>query len=338
MVTLKMLAQACNVSIATVSKALNGAPDIGSETAARIQKTAQQMGYIPSAAARNLKTNRSHCFGVIFDDGTESGLAHEFFANMLESFKHQAELMGYDIFLISGQSGPWGSDYVSHARYRNCDGVLIMVGDNVVSCGQELVMAGIPAVAVDYGVDNCSTIHSDNVRGMAELVRYVHSQGHRTIAAVFGEDCPVTRLRAASFYRTCAELGVEVPDEYVRTSLYHDMDSAILATRQLLALPRRPTCILYPDDFASFGGINAIQARGLRIPDDISVAGYDGIRVARHIEPKLTTLRQDTELLGHEAAKNLISLIEEPKSTLIQVITISGEVLEGHSVKDLNKE
>ena len=107
---------------------------------------------------------------------------------------------------------------------------------------------------------------------------------------------------------------------------------------ELLDLPDPPTCILYPDDFASFGGINAIQARGLRIPEDISVAGYDGIRVARHIEPKLTTLRQDTELIGHEAAKNLINLIEEPKSTLIQVITIGGEVLEGHSVKDLNKK
>lgn len=335
MVTLKMLAQACNVSIATVSKALNGAPDIGSETAARIQKTAQQMGYIPSAAARNLKTNRSHCFGVIFDDGTESGLAHEFFANMLESFKHQAELMGYDIFLISGQSGPWGSDYVSHARYRNCDGVLIMVGDNVVSCGQELVMAGIPAVAVDYGVDNCSTIHSDNVRGMAELVRYVHGQGHRTIAAVFGEDCPVTRLRAASFYRTCAELGVEVPDEYVRTSLYHDMDSAILATRQLLALPRRPTCILYPDDYAAIGGMNEIERAGLSIPGDVSVTGFDGSLLARYARPRMTTVQQNTRDMGIAAARELVRAVEEGRGFLPRDITIPCTLLSGETVRKL---
>ena len=97
-------------------------------------------------------------------------------------------------------------------------------------------------------------------------------------------------------------------------------------------LPEPPTCIIFPDDFAAFGGINAIRERGLRIPEDISVAGYDGIPAARHLEPQLTTVRQDAEQLGCVAARQLISLIERPKSTIVEQIIIPVTVLEGRSV------
>ena len=104
----------------------------------------------------------------------------------------------------------------------------------------------------------------------------------------------------------------------------------------MLGLEKPPTCILYPDDFAAFGGINAIRERGLRIPEDVSVVGYDGIRLARHIEPTLTTLCQGTKLLGQKAGEKLISLIEHPKTTLIEQIIVEGHVFEGNSVADIN--
>ena len=196
-------------------------------------------------------------------------------------------------------------------------------------------MAGIPTVAVDYGVDNCSTIYSDNVQGMAELVRYVHSRGHRAIAAIFGEDCPVTRLRMASFYRTCTELGVEVPDEYVHTALYHDMDSAVLATRKLLALPKRPTCILYPDDYAVVGGMNEIESAGLSIPGDVSVTGFDGSQLARHTRPRVTTVQQNTRDMGIAAARELARAVEEGRGFLPRSVTIPCTLLPGETVRAL---
>ena len=97
-----------------------------------------------------------------------------------------------------------------------------------------------------------------------------------------------------------------------------------------------PTCILYPDDFSCFGGINAITSTGRNVPADISVAGYDGIRIARHFEPKLTTIKQDTERLGKEAAIKLINLIENPKITLTEQIVVEGTVFKGNSVADIN--
>lgn len=332
MVTLKMLAQACNVSIATASKAMNGAPDVGAETTARIQRTAREMGYIPSAAARNLKTNRSHSFGVVFDDGTNSGLSHEFFAVMLESFKRGAESLGYDLFLISGQSGPWGDDYLTHARYRNCDGVLVLVGDDVPAVAQDILHSGIPVVAIDYGIDNCSTVKSDNVQGMRDLVQYIYEQGHRRIAAVFGEDSPVTRLRIASFYRTCAGLGLEIPDKNVVSALYHDPDSSALATRQLLSLKEKPTCILYPDDFSVLGGLGEIERQGLSVPGDISIAGFDGSMLARNFRPRFTTVWQDNQTMGEIAAKELARAVEEGRRFIARETVVPCKLLPGETV------
>lgn len=103
-------------------------------------------------------------------------------------------------------------------------------------------------------------------------------------------------------------------------------------TNELLDLPKPPTCILYPDDFAAFGGINAIRERGLRIPEDISIAGYDGIPLARYMEPRMTTVRQNTEEIGRVAATELIRLIEQPKTTLLEQIVIPGTVEKGKSV------
>ena len=126
-----------------------------------------------------------------------------------------------------------------------------------------------------------------------------------------------------------------MPDEYVKEAAYRDSEATEAFTNELLDLQEPPTCILYPDDFAALGGINAIRERGLKIPEDISIAGYDGITIARVLEPKLTTIRQDTKTIGKRAAEELINLIERPKITLIEKIVVEGELLRGSSVKKI---
>ena len=96
-----------------------------------------------------------------------------------------------------------------------------------------------------------------------------------------------------------------------------------------------PTCILYPDDFSCLGGMNMLREKGLRIPEDISIAGYDGLRIGRHVEPKLTTLKQDTVKLGSYAAQKLIGQIERPKTSVPEIIVVEGEVYEGGSVGNI---
>ena len=200
----------------------------------------------------------------------------------------------------------------------------------------ELVQSDIPIITIDHLFDSRCAIVSDNVKGMHDLMHYIYEMGHRKIAYIHGADSAVTRARVSSFYRTCEELDIDVPDEYVKEAAYRDTKSTCTVTKELLQLKERPTCILYPDDFACFGGINAIKEMGLKIPDDISVAGYDGLNIARHIEPQMTTLWQDTKQIGTKAAEKLISLIENPRSTLIEQIVVGGEVFKGRSVAKLN--
>lgn len=337
MVSMKDISVVCGVSVATVSKALNDHRDISAKTKELVRQTAKDMGYFPNSAAQALKTNRTNNLGVLFVDGAMSGLTHDYFSFVLDSFKRTAEKHGYDItFINCSKKGKNRMSYLEHAKHRGFDGVVIACIDFNDPEVVELIRSDVPVVTIDHLFNNRIAIVSDNVNGMKQLVTYIYQKGHRKIAYIHGADSSVTQNRLSSFYRTTKELGIEVPDEYVKEAEYRDTRQAYKKTEELLDLPDPPTCILYPDDFASFGGINAIKARGLRIPEDISVAGYDGIRIARHIEPKLTTLKQDTEKIGREAAENLISLIEEPKSTLIQPISVGGEVYEGHSVADIN--
>ncbi len=337
MVSMKDISAACGVSIATVSKALNDHRDISVKTKELVRATAKEMGYFPNSAAQALKTNRTYNIGVLFADEARSGLTHDYFSSVLDSFKRAAEKKGYDItFINCSREGDRQMSYLEHVRHRGFDGVMVACIDFADPEVTELIQSDIPVVTIDHLFNNRIAIVSDNVDGMRQLVSYIYRKGHRRIAYIHGADSSVTQSRLSSFYKTTKELGIEVPDEYVREAAYRDTGGAYKRTEELLALEYPPTCILYPDDFAGFGGINAIKARGLRIPEDISVAGYDGIRLARHIEPKLATLKQDTESIGREAAENLISLIEEPKSTLIQVIYIGGKVYEGHSVADIN--
>ena len=320
-----------------MSKALNGHSDIGEDTRKRVAEVAREMGYVPNAVAKALKTDRTYNIGVLFVDEAGSGLTHDYFSHVLDGFKRQVEEAGYDLTFISNNKNNLGrTSYMEHVRFRRFDGVCIACVDFSNPEVLELVQGDIPVITIDHIFDNTAAVISDNVGGMKDLVRYVFGRGHRKVAYIHGVSSAVTTARLTSFYRTAQEYGIEIPDEYVLEAPYRDTKSAYERTLELLDLPEPPSCILYPDDFAAFGGINAIKEMGLRIPQDISVVGYDGIRIARHIEPTLTTLHQDTEELGKRAGEKLINLIEQPKTTLIEQIIVEGYVYEGNSVADLN--
>ena len=126
-----------------------------------------------------------------------------------------------------------------------------------------------------------------------------------------------------------------VPEAYVRSGVYHDVDRCAEETRALLELPQPPTCIIFPDDFSALGGYNAIREKKLSIPEDVSVMGYDGIYLSRVVMPPLVTYQQNTAALGRTAADKLIELIEHPRVTIPEQIHVSGKLLDGGSVRIL---
>ena len=336
MVTIKDISKACGVAPSTVSKALNRLDGVGREKAEQIRQMARDMGYHPSAAAQMLKTNRSHNLGLLYVDNMQSGLRHEYFSQLLESFKKTAESLGYDITFISNSIGTADMTYLEHARYRRCDGVLVANVDYTDPEVLNLVMSEIPSVTIDYVFNDHGAILSDNVQGMTELMTCVFRKGHRRIALLHGEDTSVTQRRLAVFYRCCAEFGLAVSEEYIREVRYHDPVSTEQATEELLALPERPTCILFSDDYAYLGGRAAIERAGLSVPDDISVTGYDGIPLSQFLRPRLTTIRQDTDRIGAEAARMLVDSIENMRTYIPHSVTVPVLLIPGETVRDIS--
>ena len=211
MVSMKEIAKQCNVSVATVSKALNGYSDIGEETRNYILKTASEMGYLPNSSARALKTKRTFNLGVLFVDEARSGLTHDYFNHVLESFKSTAEAKGYDITFTSGNVSGKRMTYLEHCRYRGVDGVVMACVDFTAEEVQELLLSDIPVVTIDHICDGRISVVSNNIQGMEELVTYIYKKGHRKIAYIHGDDTSVTKNRLGSFYRTLQRLGIEEP-------------------------------------------------------------------------------------------------------------------------------
>ena len=335
MVSIKSISSVCGISVSTVSKALNGRPDVSSETQAYVRRVAKEMGYLPNSAARTLKTNRSYSIGILFVDKTSIGLAHDYFSTVLGSLQDTAWRRGYDVTYIGKSIGPHDMSYYEHCRYRGCDGIVIASADFTDPAIIELVEGDLPLVTIDHSFDHRPSIMSDNEQGIRDLVSYIHGRGHRKIAFIHGEDTVVTQKRLAGFYGMCSELGINTPAEYVRSALYHEPTLVAQRTRELLSLPDRPTCIMYPDDYTFISGKNVIEEFGLSIPGDISVTGYDGVFFSQIMSPKLTTLKQDITVLGQKAGECLIELIEQPKLAKPRQVVVAGRLLEGNSVKDI---
>ncbi len=339
MVSMKDIAARCGVSVATVSKALNGYSDIGQKKRDEICEVAKELGYFPNSSARALKTNRTYDLGILFSDNLHSGLTHDYFAAILDSFKVTAEEKGYDItFTSMNMVANRRMSYYEHCRYRGLDGVVIANIDFTTPEVLELVRSSLPVVTIDYTFDGRIAVVSDNVKGMRDLVDYVCSMGHKKIAYIHGDDNSVTRDRVSSFHRALYQHGISIPDSYILKSRYRDGETTMHRMEELLALEDRPTCVFTPDDFSAVGAYHAVQEAGLRVPDDISIVGYDGIPMSQALFPKLTTLRQNTKQIGKDAAEELIALIETPKTTLIEKRLIEGELLEGGSVLKLQTQ
>lgn len=332
MVTLKDIARECKVSFSTVSKALKGSPEISFETTEFIQKKAREMGYHPNIAARSLRTNRTYDIGVIFEDKTGAGFQHQYFATIISGIQKVAFSKGYEMTFVSGDSTK-NYDYYAHALARNYDGVCLLSCDYTSTGIKSLVNSEIPTVSLDYFYDiEHSAVMSDYSAGINELLEYVISMGHKKIAMIHGEKTWVTEQRVEAFKKVCADHGITVPDEYFAEGLYHDPVTSSAATEVFLSLPEPPTCIFYPDDYAALGGIRELSGRGLKPGQDISIVGYDGIKLTSMMIPPLTTYEQNGEEIGRTMAEALLAKIENPAEFTPKKEMVTGRLIKGGTV------
>lgn len=300
------------------------------ETRQKILALARELNYLPSAPARTLVTRRSHVIGMFLFLHQKADLLHPFFQEVVVGFKRQIGAAGYDLLLFANENGPASNlSFLERCRHHQVDGVVLMGGiDRLDPNVVELVQAGLPCMGVDVDVMGPRTgyVMSDNVSGAAEAVRYLHSLGHRRIAHITG--LLQTRPgmdRLLGYRQELSRLGLPYRPEYVQPGDF-DYDSGYSAMEALLDLAERPTAVFAASDLMAAGAIRAAHDRGLRVPEDVAVVGYDDIQIAPLLRPALTTVRQDKVGLGKAAGEALVRMIEDPTYSP-PVLTLPVEIV-----------
>ena len=305
MITLKDIASVCGVSVATVSRALNGMGDISPAQVEKIRRAAREMGYLPNAAARALKTNRSFMLGILYEDQMD----HEYFSLVIEAIRRRAEERGFDLAFLSRRTQDGSTDYSEHAARRNLDGVVLVSCRWEDSGVQRMLTGSLPCIAVDYAREGCCTVANDNLGSMKQMVCEAFSRGYRRIAFIHGEKGYVTDNRVRGFKAGLRECGLlEIP-EYIRAARFRQTEDSWREAKALMSLPEPPECILFPDDFALMGVMDKLRQRGICLLDRFAAAGYDGIGPSAYFYPRLFTYRQDTEKIGSLAVDMLVDRI-----------------------------
>lgn len=312
--TIYDIAKATGFSPTTVSKVFNNYADVSAKTRQIILAAAQEMAYTPNSHARTLTTKRSWTLGILFIEPTGFGLKHPFFGGVIEGFKEAAVSKGYDLMFISKDIGGKANSYLQHCRMRAVEGVVVIQSDGSDPDLVQLLTSAIPCVLLDAEYDGAGTVSSDNEDGGLQAVRYLHGLGHRNIGHIAGgTDTFAGVPRRNGYEKALAECQLPLNRAYVvHASNDYSVDSGYKAMCQLLELApeERPTAVFAAGDNLAIGAMQAIRDKGLSVPGDISVIGFDDIETARYLTPALTTVHQDMVQLGNQAADMLIAAIE----------------------------
>jgi LacI family transcriptional regulator, galactose operon repressor len=306
-VTIGDVAAAAGVSIATVSKVINGRYGVAAQTLARVRAVIDELGYESSIVAQSLRSHRTNVIGIVVAD------IEPFSAELLKGAARAVHGSGYELVVYSGgglgraQAG-WERRYLSRVSGTLTDGT-VLVTPTVVDA-----VNSAPVVAVDphTGPSSLPTVASDNLKGAITATEHLIGLGHRRIGFLAGRpDLESARLREQGYRQAMAAAGLAVGPELVRIGGY-DSESAGEPVRQMLALPagQRPTAVFAANDVSALETMRVAAELGLPIPDGLSVIGFDNIPESALSQPGLTTIEQPIQRMGYEAVRILIGLID----------------------------
>jgi LacI family transcriptional regulator len=300
--TIHDVAAAAGVSVATVSKAVNGRYGIAPETSARVMAAVERLGYESSLVASSMRSRRTGVIGVLVAD------FEPFSAEILKGVAKGLAGTSYDLLAYSGhheQPEGWERRSLSRLSGTLVDGV-IMVTPTVVN-----VAAEVPIVAVDphTGRADLPTVECDSFDGAVQAVRYLVELGHRRVGFIAGRpDLRSAVAREAGYRAALAAAGIAFDPALVGAGRY-EIDVARESARQMLALAERPTAIFAANDLSALSIIAVAREIGLSVPRDLSVIGFDDVPEASRAEPALSTVRQPLHRIGATAAHLVVRLM-----------------------------
>jgi LacI family transcriptional regulator len=308
--TIADVAREAGVSVSTVSHVVNGTRRVSPATASAVKAVIDAFGYHPNVVARSLKTASTQSVGIAI-----SAIANPYFSDIICAIETECAGLGMMVFLSDTQDDPTRELAVLTALHqRRVDGVILAPSpDPDRRALAYLHAARLPCVLVDRTPDpSFDQVGVNNREAMRELVDYVAGLGHRRIGYIGGHPGFQTTLERIIGYRdSLGRLGLAIDERHLVTG-NASTASAAEATHALLSLPDPPTAIVTGNNMATIGAMRAIRARGLTVPDDISIAGFDDFEWADCFEPRLTLIAQPCEEIGRRAAFLLMERIAAP--------------------------
>ena len=303
-VTIRDVAQAAGVSTATVSNVLNKTGKVGSKTQRHVLSTVKRLGYVPDVHARRLASNERRTLGIIVSD-----IENPFFPEVIKSFEARAQQLGYDAILSDTNYDPHRTQLAAERMMEHkVRGVAIMTSEISVKLVHELAKRKIAVSFLDLAPvrEYMSNLRIDYESGIEQIVRYLHSSGHRRIAFVAGRaGLKSNTFRLQAYDKCMRELGLQ-PGPVLPGNLR--FDGGLEAGLAIARLRPRPTAVVAINDLTAIGVIKALLQSGCRVPEDISVTGFDKTRLAEYSNPSLTTVDIHRDLLGCMAADALHEL------------------------------
>lgn len=310
MVTIKDVAREASVSVATVSRVLNGAGVVRAETARRIRDVAHALRYTPHSGARSLITSKTHTIGVLLPD-----LYGEFFSEMIRGIDEAASASQHHILVSRAYAGRSEIEEAMCAMRGRVDGVVVMSPEvDADSLGN--VPTNLPIVLLCSAVRGAEfdSVTIQNYRGAKEIVGHLISLGHRKIAIINGADGTFDASERLRGYRAALkEAGISPRDALIRCGQFTEA-GGYAATMSLLTESVRPTAIFAANDSMAIGALSALRESGIRVPEDISVAGFDDIPLSRYMDPPLSSVKVPIAELGARAVDMLLNAIAHKNS------------------------
>lgn len=315
-ITIRDLAQHLKLSKSTVSYALNGGPKPVSESVkSRVEAAAQELGYRRNEIARSLAVGRTHTIGFVPYSVRKQTLHSWFERTVLEAICEAADAKGLHLLLPSANAST-GKAGMSDPHFASrVDGVVLLAPPDDSELPIYLSSRSIP-IAIVAG--NHSTVgpcfNAENVSGTGAVVDHLYELGHRKIAIVTHPDHADVLLRQNAFFERMGALGLKVPDEYVGTTDLH-MAGGYEAAQRLLTLKNRPSAVFCVNDPTALGFIYAARELGLRVPEDVSVAGFDNDSTSTTISPSITTVHQPVAEMAVAAFESVVDQIDGKATT-----------------------
>ena len=311
-VTIKDIAKQAGISHSTVSRALHDSPLIAKNTAERIRQTALDLGYLPSAAARSLKTNRSQALGVIV-----SSVEDPFFGEILQGIEEVAQKSGYSLFMAASQRDPQQEQAIVQAMSEHrVDGVIICSASFKAEQSRQFLAYGVPIVVVNNQAaeDYRYSIYHDDVDGSRQVTRHLLDLGHRRIAYLGNSSSGRTTLdRLTGFQQEMRVAGLAVSPEHIHEVSGGGPEDGLAGLEHFLGLGDRPSALFCYNDMMAIGILKGLQQAGIRVPQEMSVTGFDNILFSAFTNPSLTTFDQPKRFIGAEAARLVLELLNPPR-------------------------